>query len=520
MSEQELNSILEEIKNRGNSQNPPKKPDNDEEINFEFNSFVSKSPEKLVEEPELTIEGDDFVPADDVEDNEFVVVEEETEEFVAADEVEDDKEVELTQTVEEAEETKSIDEIVEESEPKDVEPAPEPEEPKGDDGDKKKKGIIIGIIVAVLVVIIAVVAIVLAGGNKEDDGTSTTETVVTGLFEDETAPTKVENSKLINPLTGETDYNTAAIGKRPVAVVVENEYSTASVRPQWGLDEADIVLEGESEYSTRMLLFWADYTNMPKQIGPARSARPPFIRFSQLFDSVFIHAGLSHTKGNYTGADSVFKNENVDHINLLRESTSGTYFGRDTSRTTTLEHTGYLNGTNVPKLLEAKKINTSFEPSNYTQLAFNDKDEDLGDTKATNIDFNWTSAKAGGRCPKTGHFAYNEDNATYSTTDFDSSYGKSSAEWKNLVFLLDTTEYVVKENYKGSGSSETYCDYKLSGGTGKVASNGTIVDITWGVNGKKLWMKDSNGNEIKLNPGKTYIGYGSSNHGGSVIVNE
>ena len=27
-------------------------------------------------------------------------------------------------------------------------------------------------------------------------------------------------------------------------------------------------------------------------------------------------------------------------------------------------------------------------------------------------------------------------------------------------------------------------------------------------------MKDAQGNEVTLNPGKSYIGYGSSNHGG------
>ena len=32
-------------------------------------------------------------------------------------------------------------------------------------------------------------------------------------------------------------------------------------------------------------------------------------------------------------------------------------------------------------------------------------------------------------------------------------------------------------------------------------------------------MKDSNGESVKLNPGKSYIGYGSSNKGGKVTLN-
>ena len=153
-------------------------------------------------------------------------------------------------------------------------------------------------------------------------------------------------AQTVNPLTGESGFNQSARNKQPVAVVVENEYSTAAVRPQWGLSDADIVMEGESEYSTRLLLFWADYTDVPDMVGPTRSARPPFIKFNMLFDGIFIHAGLSQSKGNYVGADSIFKTEDVDHINLLELAEDGTYFGRSNERNTSMEHTGYLNGSN------------------------------------------------------------------------------------------------------------------------------------------------------------------------------
>ena len=53
---------------------------------------------------------------------------------------------------------------------------------------------------------------------------------------------------------------------------------------------------------------------------------------------------------------------------------------------------------------------------------------------------------------------------------------------------------------------------------GLICSEGTSVEISWGVADSKLWMKDLNGNEISLNPGKTYIGYGSSNHSGAYSV--
>ena len=377
------------------------------------------------------------------------------------------------------------------------------EEMPQEDSKKKRNKIIIA---AVCIVVAIAIALGVYFGFFYNKKTPEPQTTAPDTTEQTTAPIK----QTLNPLTGESGYDEGALTQRPVAVVVENEYSTAAVKPQWGISQADIVLEGESEFSTRMLMFWADYNKMPEQIGPTRSARPPFIRFSQLFNAVFIHAGLSHTAGGYVGADTVFENENVDHINLLSLSESGEYFGRDYSRTKVVEHTGYLNGTKVAKLLESKNIDTNLNMSKFTALSFNESEKKLSDTAANSVSFKWSS-----NCPKNAEFTYDEASGKYTTSDFDSKYGKSNVAWENLIFLLDTTEYVVKENYKGSGNSETYCNYDLSGGKGMICSNGTALEIQWGVTDGKLWMKDLSGNSVSLNPGKIYIGYGSSNHGGA-----
>jgi hypothetical protein len=378
-------------------------------------------------------------------------------------------------------------------------------------GKKSKKPLIIAIVI-VLIIALAV-GIYFAVSHKNDSADTEVKSSTT------TTATADDSDVVRNPLTGLAGYNLSAVGKRPVAVVVENEYSTESVRPQWAIADADIVLEGESEYSTRLLLFWADYTAVPEQVGPTRSARPPFIRFSQLFDSIFIHAGLSKSKGDYVGADTVFESENVDHINLLSCSEDGTYFGRNYDRTSTVEHTGFLNGTNLAELIDSKGISTDIDESKFTSLQFNTEAQPLSTTTATTVEFKWSDVYSTGKCPKTGTYTYNSEGGYYTTTDFDSDYGTADLQFENLIFLLDETEYIVKENYKGSGSSETYCNYSLSGGEGKVLSEGTVIDITWGVSNGKLWMKDSDGSDVVLNPGKSYIGYGSSNNGGSITIN-
>ena len=102
----------------------------------------------------------------------------------------------------------------------------------------------------------------------------------------------VSKTYVYNSLTGEWGFNSGnVINTRVVGVVVENH---PAARPQWGMDDKyyspDIILEGEVEGGiSRMLWMWADYNKMPYFVGPVRSARPPFVRFSELFNAMFVH---------------------------------------------------------------------------------------------------------------------------------------------------------------------------------------------------------------------------------------
>lgn len=489
-----------------------KKSEKPKEVKAETPSKQTKEEFHIVSEnPQQEYDEDDFKPANEIVD----LIEEEPNhsEYI---EVSDDAVEDIPKADEPEYEEEYEEEYPEENENAEAESSQQDDKDnlyfsemaeQVDDEKPKKKGKTIAIVLVVLVLVVAIavgVYFYFFNGNKQDEVTTVTKPQATESVS-ETSPLGPQN-----PLTGEAGYDESALTQRPVAVVVENEYSTSSVRPQWGLADADIVLEGESEFSTRMLLFWADYNKVPEQVGPARSARPPFIRFSQLFNAVFIHAGLSHSKDNYVGADEVFKNENVDHINLLSFSESSSYFHRDKSRTSTIEHTGCLMGAHTAEMLQKSKINLKLNESKFTKLQFNDEAKALSSNTANEVSFKWSK----GYCPKLGKYTYDAEKHKYTTTDFDSKYGTSGVEWENLIFLLDETEYIVKHNYKHAGNSETYCNYKLSGGKGIVCSEGTCVEITWGVKDGKLWMKDAQGNEVKLNPGKSYIGYGSSNHGG------
>jgi hypothetical protein len=178
-------------------------------------------------------------------------------------------------------------------------------------------------------------------------------------------------------------------------------------------------------------------------------------------------------------------------------------FGRDKSRGVSSEHTGVLYGSALAEAIAQQDFRTEIN-DNTTSFSFNDEATAVGTDSCTTLNVKFSKSTA------TKTWTYDADSQTYTTDNY-----KNSVTRTNLIVLYDTTEYVVKQDYKGSGQSETYCNYNLAGGTGKLASLGTITDITWSVENGALVIKDSEGNDINLNTGKTWIGWSSSNNGGS-----
>ena len=133
-----------------------------------------------------------------------------------------------------------------------------------------------------------------------------------------------------NLLTGVPDLTEGAIGKRPVAVMVNN---VEPAMPQYGVGKADIIFEIPVEGdATRFMALYGDYTTVPK-ICAVRSCRAYFPAFSEGFDAF----GISDGSG---------------------------LFGRDQDRLNAgyaLEHTGYFDGTQLADIVQSRGMRTDIE---------------------------------------------------------------------------------------------------------------------------------------------------------------
>ena len=306
-----------------------------------------------------------------------------------------------------------------------------------------------------------------------------------------TSATTADSVNKFNPLTGQDNLKSSAIGKRPVAVVVEN---SPAARPQWGLGSADITVEGLVEGGiTRMLWLYADPSSIPK-VGPTRSARMDFVEIAEGFDAIFVHFGGAET------AYAAIRNRKVDDIDGNGQGNyknTAQYFARDNSRRSRgKEHTAYTTGEWITKALSATGVRNDINSSYSTPFSFNEKTVSFTSGSCASIKFEFSSSYR-------HTFTYNTEDGLY----YNHMNSSKMVDENGNQMSVSNVILLYFPSYKTINSAGSI-DMDLSGGTGIIASNGTYEKITWkkGNPSDKIKLYDSNGKELKINTGKSYIG--------------
>jgi hypothetical protein len=177
-----------------------------------------------------------------------------------------------------------------------------------------------------------------------------------------------------NPLTGQL-VDPANLQRRPIAFKLSNA-PPQHVRPQSGLNEADLVFEHITEGSiTRLTLIV--YGNSPPDIGPIRSARLIDVELPAMYDSALVFSGAS------TGVNQRLNRS--DFTERILRGGAGYY---RTGANKPYEHTLYGNPLLFWQQMEQPGLNT---PPNFTSnMAFSSQPPVGGaPAPALSIDYRW-----------------------------------------------------------------------------------------------------------------------------------
>ncbi|MCI6560351.1 MAG: DUF3048 domain-containing protein [Oscillospiraceae bacterium] len=322
--------------------------------------------------------------------------------------------------------------------------------------------------------------------NTDSAVAETSETATEAAAE----PSQPEGFSGINPLTGESGYKDSANGKRPVAVMVNN---LAAALPQYGIEQADIIYELPVEGGiTRLMAVYADYTSVP-DVCSVRSCRYYYPLLCLGMDAIYCHWGSDQTIALET-----LNRTGIDHLDGAYDSS---IFLRDEARAASYasEHTGYLKGSELPAVIEAKGFRTDRNENNqglYFNFAPEGEKAAPAEMTADNVIVNFSDAYF-------STFQYDEQSGAYlkfhsGNPHVDGVTG-NQLSFEN-VLILQTNVYLRDNGY--------LLDVELSGGTGYYISNGGAQSITWEKNGESMPIQlyAADGNPLLMNVGESYIG--------------
>ncbi|MDD7795089.1 DUF3048 domain-containing protein [Clostridium sp. 'White wine YQ'] len=288
----------------------------------------------------------------------------------------------------------------------------------------------------------------------------------------DSSPVSKSEVTQVSSYTGE-DTSQEILNNSPFMVIVEN--STAS-RPQSGLNSADIVYETMAEGGIpRFIALFQK--NLPKKIGPVRSARAYFISIGKSLNLPFAHCG-----GSEEALSLISKDKSYMSIN---EMSNRNFFWRDNERKA--PHNLYTSGENIEKYIKSK--NLTYTPNKF--MTFNNNywsNPSLQDLNALNLVLN-----------KSYSTSY-----IYKDGFYEKSMDGKPALDMNTNSILKFKNVVIQKTEISLSKDMVHLNIRLTGtGNAFVLSNGKIINGYWKQENNRTILYDNKNNEIPLSPGNT-----------------
>jgi hypothetical protein len=272
--------------------------------------------------------------------------------------------------------------------------------------------------------------------------------------------------------------------KRPWAIQFNN---FKAVSNQSGISQADIVYECIVEGGiTRLLGIGENYTG--DRFGSVRSSRHYFVSIADEYDAIYVHYG----KTKY--ATSKMNELGIDHMDGT--TIGATVFYRDDS--IKAPNNAFTSVEGIQAGIKKMGFETEYKEGYKPHYTFYEKDTDLtGGVNAKKL----TLEFSGYTSP---YFTYNSTDKVYQRFQFGKEH-IDSVTGKQLTFKNIIIQFVKEWNIDKNGYQTM--DIENASGTGYYITNGKAVPITWKKKESDRWMRyyDEKGNELTINPGKTYI---------------
>lgn len=304
--------------------------------------------------------------------------------------------------------------------------------------------------------------------------------------EEERKRLEEERKKPKSPLSG-LSMKEDLTNRRSVGIMISN---ISYALPQSGIESADVIYETLAEGGvSRLFALFHEFDN--QKIGPIRSSRHYFLDFALDHDAIYMHAGQSPQ------AQVAIQKLNMPAINAI-SYLSLIAFYLDESRKR--PHNTYTSYERVMEGWKRKEYRMEPNPETGKKLNFSQDEEVLLEkgkaVKQIKLPFSYID---------TPYFIYDEEKKEYMRYQFEKPH--LDIETGNQLHFTNVIVQVV-DMWHIQGDDAGRLDMKLIGdGKGYYLTRGKMIPITWKKEShyKTTHYYDENGQEILLNPGKTWI---------------
>ncbi len=306
---------------------------------------------------------------------------------------------------------------------------------------------------------------------------------------DDEEPDTPPDGMCANQLTGEW-IDASLKDQRPIAVMVDDERTAL---PHFGISTSDIMYEmvnsTMNEGVTRFMVMVKDWGSI-KQLGSIRSTRPTNLQIFPEWNAVLCHDGGPEVW------NSIF------YKNVFVERFSGTFSRVDNGKAR--EFTEYVLAGDVEKNFKSKGYSTTYNEyymGDHYKFARRDNPNmltqypDSVECRKITLPFHHNNP----------WLEYDEAEGVYKyfqygQKEIDAGNGNKQIAFKNLLIQNARMKQLDDHGYMMYYPSELDRD-------GYFITNGRAIRVSWQKNNDLDPTRyfDSNGNEIKINVGKTYI---------------
>jgi len=295
----------------------------------------------------------------------------------------------------------------------------------------------------------------------------------------------------INPLTGLPVPNPEILNRRPMGVKVSN--SPAIVRPQYGLNSADIVWEHLLEGGvTRFTAFFLS-EDVPR-VGPIRSARLVDIPLAHIYGSFLAYSGMSTGTLDSMRADPVMISRLIDNRScppMCRIPREGVAF----------EHT--LFGETAGMYVQAQQVGRNTTPDLVSGMAFSELPPS-GGVSLNALNVIYRNAETGWEYdPFSGRWLRSQNGEEH----FDALSGsRISAANVAIVEANHIEQPFTYDGYWGNGNFAYAADL-IGSGRLYLLRDGQYFTGQWRRSGPfaPLTFVDANGVPLPFKPGNTFF---------------